>query len=222
MTYLKQKTILLVGADDMVAQALADSFRRRGDSVHRFEDPFLIPSPGSRVADGKKEQWATDELDQLVQEIGTIDLLVTCLSLNAQHGSRSQPNFAAVYASAIKQLSRAMSAVLPGMIILQRGKIVTLVTAHRQTVGKPAYHAAITAAASVTDRIAGAIERDNIQAHIMFHRGRLSGDSIKALAQKVVGLAIYTSPPSSCMRLVGECLRTVSDTTVAANLIRLN
>lgn len=206
MAHRKQKTFLLVGADAALGRAVA-SAAGNGDAVHNFADPFLIPAPGSGLANLKKELHATKTLGQFVAEIGSIDVLVNCLSLDAHNGGPDQPDFAGVYASAIMQLSRGMSAVLPGMIIRQRGKIVTLVAARRKTVHKTTHRAAIMAAASITGRIGAAMERDNIQSKVMLHRGSLAEDPVHALAENIVDLASSGNSRICCLGgRVGEHL----------------
>lgn len=188
MTNSKQKSVLLVGVGRELAAPLVQTLRSKGYNVHCLGIPFSVPTNGSGVVSTNNEIWSSEETVRVCQEIGKIDILINCIALECLDEDIEHFSFAAVYASAVMHLNRTLKPVLPGMIIRQSGQVITLVAGKLGSGSKTAFQAAITAAASVTDRINSATMSDNIRSNVLYHRGRRGNMQYGTLADCVVGL----------------------------------
>lgn len=211
MTSLKQKSVLLVGAGKALAAPLVQAFRTKGYDVHCIGSPFSVPTDGSGVVSTKNEIWLSEEMVRVCQNVGKIDILINCIALEDLDEDIGHLSFTAVYASVVMQLNRALKPVLPGMIIRQSGQVITLVAGKLESGSKTAFHAAITAAASVTDRINSATVSDNIRSNVLFHRGPCGNMQYDTLADCVMGLVVPQPRAGNArVQLVTNYLKTLT------------
>lgn len=189
----KQHTILLVGVDEEVRSALTTALKARGSRVYWIDVPFTVSTDGSGVVSTQSEAGLTVELDRQCQSIGRVDVLVNCVSLNVEGDSVPRPSFAAIHAAALMQLSRSLKAVLPGMIIRQKGHIIVLVARDPSLSDTEAYNAAASAAATISHRTNEAVHGDNIKSDVLLHQGSSIESQKKGLIETLVNLAIPKS-----------------------------
>lgn len=185
----KPCSILLVGVDKEIRPGLAAAFEAVGGKAHCLDVPFVVPTDGAGIVSTAGEARLIEELDRACQAIGHIDVLVNSVSLDAHLMTTPLPTFTAVYTSALMQLSRPMTAVLPGMIIRQRGHMITLVTSGSDVVDAETYNAVITAAATIAKRVSDALKGDRIRSDVLLHRSSFSGNQKKSLIEALVGVS---------------------------------
>lgn len=186
----KQHAILLVGVDEEVRPDLATAFEARGSGVYWIDVPFTVSTDGSGVVSTESEAGIIEELDRQCQSIGRIDVLVNCVSFNVEGDSVPRPSFAAIHAAALMQLSRPLKAVLPGMIIRQKGHIIALVARGSDRTDSESYDAAASAAATISHRINEAVNGDNIRSDVLLHQGSYIDPQKMGFIETLVKLAI--------------------------------
>lgn len=91
------------------------------------------------------------------------------------------------------QLSRPIKAVLPGMIIRQKGHLIALVARGTDFTAVETYNAATSAAATISHRVNEAVNGDNIRSDVLFHRGSYNDAHEEGLIDALVSLAIPKS-----------------------------
>ncbi|MEI4480642.1 MULTISPECIES: SDR family NAD(P)-dependent oxidoreductase [unclassified Phyllobacterium] len=213
MTGANKKTVLIAGADEALIPGLVREFQAQGFDIHNLRLPFTIPNLGSGIASISEEERLSKKVEQTCVAIGSIDILINCISISPQKDPSAIGSFSAVYATVIRQLGRVVQSVLPGMIIRQTGQTITLVTGDRNPINKVAYHAAITAAVSLADRMERAVKADNIQCKVVFHRSSLDHIQKIKLIDKLVELATRQNIQNSNLQLFRKCLRQLSEIT---------